>query len=75
MKHSICEGGDDFLGKNVFLLHLRELKEAICLIILGHLPVLFIFEHVSANPVSIHLPESNECLGNHTQGRKLPVLF
>lgn len=50
MNHRVCVR-DHFLGNNFFLLQLRKVKGAICLIILGHLSVLFIFERVSAIPI------------------------
>lgn len=68
-------GRDHFLGNNFFLLHLRKLRGAICLIILGHLSALFIFNMPQRPLLEVHFPESNECPGNHSQGRKLPVII
>lgn len=56
MNHKVCVGGDHLLGNNFFLLHLRKLKGAIYLIILGHLSALFMPEHMSVTPIRYTLP-------------------
>lgn len=76
MNHGVCGRGDSFLDDNCFLLWLRKVKRAICSIIWN----IFLFFFSSLNSCQLPLsdvpfPESKECPGTCTQGRKLPAII